>query len=75
MASSRLNWDDLRLVLPCFVGTGLPELIRMGAPLPELGQGLWLLLHPELAGIPRCRRVADALAAEIRAAGPLLEGS
>jgi len=62
-------------VLPCFVGGGIPDLIRLDAPLPELEQGLWLLLHPDLAGVPRYRRVADALAAEIRAAGPLLEGS
>lgn len=56
-------------VLPCFVGGSIAGLVRVGAPLPDLAQPLWLLVHPEMARLPRIRRATDALAA------PLLTGT
>jgi len=55
-------------VLPCFVGSTLPDVVRLTPPIAELETGLWLLVHPEIADLPRMRRVREALAAEI---GPL----
>ncbi len=62
-------------VLPCFVGGSIPELVRIGAPLPALSQPLWLLVHPEIARLPRIRRACDALAAKLKRAAPLLTGT
>jgi DNA-binding transcriptional LysR family regulator len=53
-------------VLPCFVGESLPELARVGAPIESLSLPLWLLVHEDLARIPRIRRVCDALAAKLK---------
>jgi DNA-binding transcriptional LysR family regulator len=61
-------------LLPCFVGGSIPDLVRIGAPLPTLSQPLWLLVHPEMARLPRIRRACDALAAKLKAAAPLLTG-
>lgn len=61
-------------LLPCFVGGSFPELNRMGAPLPDLSQPLWLLVHPEIARLPRIRRACDALAKKVKQAEPLLTG-
>jgi DNA-binding transcriptional LysR family regulator len=62
-------------VLPCFVGGSIPELVRIGAPLPALSVPLWLLVHPEMARLPRIRRACDALAAKLREAAPLMTGT
>lgn len=61
-------------VLPCFVGAASPDLLRIGAPLDELAQPLWLLVHPEVARLPRIRRASDALAAQLRQASARLAG-
>jgi DNA-binding transcriptional LysR family regulator len=61
-------------VLPCFVGGSVPELVRIGEPLPALSLPLWLLVHPEMARLPRIRRASDALAAKLGQAAPLLAG-
>lgn len=61
-------------VLPCFVGGSIPGLKRMTAPLDGLSTGLWLLCHPEMAGLPRIRAANDALADQLKAAAPLLAG-
>jgi len=62
-------------LLPCFVGGSLPDLVRLGAPLPALSVPLWLLVHPEMARLPRIRRASDALAAKLKQAAPLLTGT
>lgn len=54
-----------RAVLPCFVGAALPGVARIGPPLDELALPLWLLVHPDLARLPRIRRASDALAAQL----------
>lgn len=61
-------------VLPCFVGGSMPEVVRIGAPLPGLALPLWLLVHPDIARLPRVRRASDALAVKLRQAAPLLAG-
>jgi len=63
-----------RGLLPCFVGGSIPDLIRIGAPLPALSQPLWLLVHPEIGRLPRIRRICDALAAKLKQSAPLLTG-
>ena len=62
-------------LLPCFVGGSIPELVRIGAPLAELSVPLWLLVHSEIARLPRIRRACDALAAKLKQAAPLLTGA
>lgn len=62
-------------VLPCFVAASMPELVRVGEPLPELAVPLWLLVHSELARVPRIRRATQALAAKLEEAAPLLSGA
>lgn len=52
-------------VLPCFVGSTLPDVMRLTPPIAELESGLWLLVHPEVADLPRLRRIREALATEI----------
>lgn len=61
-------------VLPCFVGSGLAELVRVGSPLTGLDTDLWLVVHADLAKVPRVRAASDALAAALRAAAPRLLG-
>lgn len=62
-------------LLPCFVGGSIPDLVRLGTPLPDLSLPLWLLFHPEMARLPRIRRACDALAAKLKEAAPLLTGA
>ncbi len=62
-------------LLPCFVGGSIADLVRIGAPLPALSVPLWLLVHPEMARLPRIRRACDALAAKLKQAAPLLTGA
>ncbi|HEY0956177.1 MAG TPA: LysR family transcriptional regulator [Roseateles sp.] len=61
-------------VLPCFVGGALPDLVRLGEPLPGLTQPLWMLMHPDMARLPRVRRASEALAEQLRDAAPRLGG-
>lgn len=62
-------------VLPCFVGAALPELVRVGEPLPELTQPLWMLMQPDMARLPRMKRAGEALAEQLRDAAPRLSGT
>lgn len=61
-------------VLPCFVGGSIPELVRIGPPLDELAQPLWLLMHDDVARIPRMRLASAALAEEIARSSRLMLG-
>lgn len=61
-------------VLPCFVGQSLEGVDQVGAPIPELSQALWLLMHADAATMPRVRAASAALAAEIKRASVLLAG-
>lgn len=61
-------------VLPCFVERSIPGIIRVEPPIPSLESGLWLLVHPDIARVPRVRAACDALAGMLKAAAPLLSG-
>lgn len=61
-------------VLPCLVGGAIPELARLGAPLEELAQPLWLLMHPDTARMPRMRRASAALAEQLRKSSRRMSG-
>ena len=62
-------------VLPCFVGGSIPDLVRIGAPIPSLDVPLWLLFHPETARLPRVLRAGNALVEKLKQAAPLLAGA
>lgn len=61
-------------VLPCFVGSRLPEVLRVGEPIAELSQPLWLLMHKDAAALPRVRAASSALAAALKNASGQLAG-
>ena len=61
-------------VLPCFVGGSIPELARLGPLLDELAQPLWLLMHEDVARVPRMRRASAALSEEIGRSSQLMSG-
>jgi DNA-binding transcriptional LysR family regulator len=61
-------------VLPCFVGQLLDGVVRVGAPIADLSQPLWLLMHADAASIPRVRAASAALATELGRVSGLLTG-
>jgi DNA-binding transcriptional LysR family regulator len=52
-------------LLPCYVGTAVPGLVQLCAPMPELEGELWMLSHPDLRGTARVRAFLDFCGAEI----------
>jgi DNA-binding transcriptional LysR family regulator len=60
--------------LPCFIGDGRPDLVRLAAPVAEFAAGLWLLTHPDLRHSPRVRVFLDFIAGEISAQRAAIEG-
>ena len=63
-----------RTLLPCFLGDAQPELVRLGAPPPELVEDIHLLIHADLRGLPQVRMVAEALALLLREQAGALAG-
>lgn len=61
-------------VFPCFVGDSDPRLVRIAAPITELQTEQWLVSHHEERHRPEVRRVADRIAALMKAHGPLFRG-
>lgn len=61
--------------LPCFIGDQRPGLVRLEAPNPDFGTGLWILTHPDIKQTPRIRVLMDYCAAEITKKKKLVEGS
>jgi DNA-binding transcriptional LysR family regulator len=61
-------------ILPCFVEGSVPGIVRVDQPIPTLETSLWLLIHPEIARVPRVRTACDALARMLKSAAPLLSG-
>ena len=49
-------------VLPCYLGDGADDLVRLGATLPELSTDLWLLTHPDLRTTVRIGAFTDYVA-------------
>ncbi len=48
-------------ILPCFMGDADQRLVRIGEPIAEVGQDIWLVINEDLAGSARVRAVADFL--------------
>jgi DNA-binding transcriptional LysR family regulator len=61
-------------ILPCFVEGSIPGIVRVKPPIRSLEAGLWLLVHPDIARVPRVRAACDALARMRKRAAPLLSG-
>jgi len=61
-------------LLPCFLGDGDPELVRLLDPPPELIEDLHLLLHERGRRTRPVRTVADALSRLFRGAADVLSG-
>jgi DNA-binding transcriptional LysR family regulator len=62
-------------LLPCYVGTSIPGLAQLTAPLPELEAELWLLTHPDLRNTARVRAFLDFCVAQIEQRRGVMEGS
>lgn len=67
-------------LLPCFLGDHFPgdresRLERVLAPPPELEEDVFLLVHRDLAGLPRVRAVMDRLVSLFRAQEKALLGT
>ena len=61
-------------VFPCFVGDSDPRLVRVAAPIRELETDQWIVTHHEERHSPPVRKVADRIAALMRAHQPLFRG-
>jgi DNA-binding transcriptional LysR family regulator len=62
-------------ILPCFVGDSDPGLVRLTAPLAELSDDYWLLVHPDLKSVPRVRLVIEWIRGAFKDEKPVLRGS
>jgi DNA-binding transcriptional LysR family regulator len=62
-------------VLPCYLGDGRADLMRVGAAGPVLVRDLWLVIHSELQTQARVRAVADFLVDAVGRARSLLLGA
>jgi DNA-binding transcriptional LysR family regulator len=62
-------------ILPCFVGDPDPTLVRLTAPLPELTDRYWLLVHPDLKTVPRVRLLIDWIRTAFKEEKSMLQGS
>jgi len=61
-------------ILPCFVGDADQALVRLTAPVAELGADYCLLVHPDLRTVPRVRRLIDWVRMVFKEARPALQG-
>lgn len=62
-------------LLPCFLGDADDRLQRLGGPVPELAEDVYLMLHGDLRRDAAVRAVAEALAALFRHQRGALEGA
>ena len=61
-------------LLPCFLGDADDRLLRLGDPVPELAEDVYLMLHGDLRRDAAVRAVAEALAALFRRQRRALSG-
>ncbi|MEP9376519.1 LysR family transcriptional regulator [Aquabacter sp. CN5-332] len=61
-------------VLPCFIGSVTPGLVRLAGPEPDMESGLWLVTHPDLRTTARVRAFMDHAGREISRRRALIEG-
>jgi DNA-binding transcriptional LysR family regulator len=62
-------------LLPCFIGEGEPNLVRIGQRLPDLEVGLWILTHADLRRSARVRSFMDLVGTEFAKHRRTLEGA
>lgn len=62
-------------LLPCFLGDADDRLQRLGDPVPDLAEDVYLMLHGDLRRDTAVRAVAEALAALFRRQRRALEGT
>ena len=62
-------------ILPCFVGDSDPTLVRLTAPLAELSDAYWLLVHPDLKTVPRVRLLIDWIRGAFKDGRAVLQGA
>ena len=62
-------------ILLCFVGDADASLVRLTAPIDELGADYWLLVHPDLKNVPRVRLLIDWIRSTFKEARPVLHGA
>lgn len=62
-------------VLPCYLGDGDGRLVRLGEPIPELVNDLWLLTHPDLRRVARIRALTELVGDAIREREAVLAGT
>ena len=55
-------------ILPCLIGVRSQGLIRKGDILPDFGDGIWLLTHPDLRNSARIRAFLDFAAPALKKA-------
>jgi DNA-binding transcriptional LysR family regulator len=63
------------LLVPCVFGERNPMLARILAPIPELQEDVFVLVHRDLIDVPRVRQAVDALVALFKAEAGVLAGS
>ena len=64
-----LHWKTLCLgatLLPCHLGDAEPRLARIGDPVPELTEDMYMIIHRDLRRVGAVRAAADALGALFR---------
>jgi len=61
-------------LLPMLLGGSEDDLLPVLAPVPELGTGIYLVMHADLRSTPRVRAFCDFIAEEIKRFRPLLRG-
>ena len=62
-------------VLPCYLGDGDPRLVRLGEPIPELANDLWLLTHPDLRRVARIRAFTEFVGDAVREREAVIAGT
>ncbi|MBO6562631.1 MAG: LysR family transcriptional regulator [Nisaea sp.] len=61
-------------LLPCFIGDRDPRLRRATGPIDMLTADYWIIVPPEIAGLPYLRRAIDWIAARFKAEAVSLRG-
>lgn len=61
--------------LPCYLGDGFPDLIRLKGPVSGMETALWILTHEDLKPVARIRTFTDFIADAFKERRGLLEGS
>jgi DNA-binding transcriptional LysR family regulator len=61
-------------ILPCYLADSEPDLIQLTDTIPQLGYGLWFLMHPDLRGVSRIQSLMDFMTAAVRTQGKRLAG-